>query len=183
MLNKKLLFLLFAIVVLGITSCKEKTYLGESYTNYADLTTILKDTWDQEEPLNYTKVTLNGTEKDSASVPQDKMPWAEINELFEKANFHKESLDKHYTINVMLDSANNTQTLFYETLEPEDFTQSLNIVSHAETNELNNIYIKTKSDGFQNAESINVLYIPQELIQIHKKGKAGNLVETYYFPM
>lgn len=182
MLNKKSLFLVLLICAIGFYSCKEKTYLGESYTNYPDLNKILQDSWDQDAPYNYMKVTFDGTTKDSIQVPQDKMPWAEINELFTKANFYAEKLDKHYTINVMLDSANNEQKLFYETLEPEDFTQSLNIVSNAETSELQNIYMKIKAEGYLDAKTINVLYIPKELIQIHKSGADGNLVETYNFP-
>lgn len=182
MLSKKCLLLLLLVCAFGFYSCKEKTYLGESFTNYPDLKKILQDTWDQEVPYNYMKITFADGKKDSLVVPQNEMPWNEINGLFENANFHSEKLDKHYTINVMLDSITESQTLFYETLEPEDFTQSLDIVSSAESSAVNSIYIKINANGYLDAKTIKVLYIPKELIQIHKSKADGSIVETYKFP-
>lgn len=183
MLNKRGVFLMVWIVSVGFFACQQKTYLGEVYTNYPDLNKILTDTWDQEVPYNYLKVTLSATKKDSVMLRSNEMPWEEINVLFQKANFHDEKLDKHYTIDVFVDdSISQTNTMFFESLEPEDFTQSLNIVSGIESSVLNNLYFTTGAAEFLNAKSVKVLYIPKELLQIQKDGAEGIVVDTYYFP-
>lgn len=186
MLSKNLYFGLIALVgVLMFSACGSKEYKGEDVTNYPDLENVMADNLDMTEPYIFTLVKLENGKKDSSEVSE--MPWEELKALFKKANIHKDELNNQYSINLMSDSATYSRTLFYKSLNPNNFMQSMSIVSDVVENSVTSVYFETVEKSVFSSEYIKLLFIPKQLIQIHKRSKQTlsdeqQVVDTYYWP-
>lgn len=181
MLSKNIIGALAVVIVLMLGSCAEEKYKGEDVTNYPSLSNLLVKNWDMEEPIDYWKVTLSASKKDSTLLKDTDMPWQKIKDIFKKADINKEELNHHYAIDIMQDSVMNSTTVYYKALAPNDFTKKIDIISGSEYNKLTSIYFETATED---GATSKVLFIKNKLIQIQERGSKNEdvKVETYHFP-
>ncbi len=178
-----------AIICISISACgKKKKYNGDSRVNYPDIELVLSDYLDMEAPLMYNKYVNDNGSKDSSKVPDNKMPWTDIKELFKEANIQDKSLDKKYLIDITHDTATHAMTLHYSAMDPSLYTQSISIISSDDDRSLRSLYIETSDPGWISSTHQRILFIPERTLQIQEQvkrlfSKEKTVITTYKFPI
>lgn len=179
----------FSLFIL-FTSCskKEKYYNGEGFANYPDLSLIWKENFEHFDrgPETYKQVVINNNKKDTTFVHPDNIDWNDWKGPFVLANIHKKELDKHYKIDMFTDTITNSMNVLYSSLNTQNPTNKISIVSNGMDNSISSIYVEYNDIGFFSSTSYKLLFVNGVSMQVQETikkpfTKLKKKIRTIYF--
>jgi len=184
------IFLLMMLVLITNVACKNKAayYNGESMANYPDLELIWKENFElfDRGPETYKLITIENNKKDTAFVHPDNIDWNEWKGPLLTTNIHKKEFDKQYKIDMFNDTLSNTMTILYTSLNVQNATNSVSIVSNSIDNSISSVFVNYVDAGFFSSTSYKLLYVNGVSIQVQETikkplSKLKKRIRTLYF--
>lgn len=184
------LFIGMILVLITGISCskKDKYYNGEGMKNYADLELIWKENFEHFDRgiETYKLVTIKNNKKDTSFVHPDNIDWNEWKNPLVVSNIHKKEFDKQYKIDLFTDTITNSMTLLFSSLNQQNPTNKISIVSNGMDNSISSIYVDYYDAGFFSSTSYKLLYINGVSIQVQESikkpfSKLKKQIRTLYF--
>jgi len=187
-LNK--IFLVIVVLLITSLACKHKAtyYNGESMANYPEMELIWKENFEHFDrgPETYKLVMIENNKKEATFVHPDHIDWNEWKGPLVTTNIHKKEFDKQYKIDMFSDTLSNTMTILYSSLNLQNPTNNLSIVSNAMDNSISSVFVNYVDAGFFSSTSYKLLYVNGVSIQVQETikkpfSKLKKRIRTLYF--
>jgi hypothetical protein len=183
---------LILCLALFLSACNTKDNIKApidvSKGTYFSIKDFTKDQWKTFHGKPYVLqqyITLNG-HTDSALLSALTMKWSLVFKTFFEADISDPKFLDHYDFSLFEEPTTQTRTFTYSAIEPNLFTQKLQITADIYSNKIRSIYIETNKETFWNKQTQKLLYSPVHVIQIQQYndpliGKKKDLVIRYKF--
>lgn len=159
------------VCALFLFSCnKEKTEKKEIEGTYFSIVDFAKDQWStyHGQPFPVIKrVYLNG-EVDSVYTNALEINWGAIFKIFFETDISDEKFLDKYRFSSFDESITMTRSYYYEAIEPDLYTRTLNIMANYYTDKISSIYIEAKKKTRLGTKDVKLFYVPLEIITIHE---------------
>ena len=184
------IFLVIVALLITTVACTHKAtyYNGESMANYPEMELIWKENFEHFDrgPETYKLVTIENNKKDTTFVHPDHIDWNDWKGPLVTTNIHKKEFDKQYKIDMFSDTLSNTMTILYSSLNLQNPTNNLSIVSNAMDNSISSVFVNYVDAGFFSSTSYKLLYINGVSIQVQETikkpfSKLEKRIRTLYF--
>ncbi len=165
---------LFLLLTLFVSACgTKKVYDGDSLMNYPDVAMIFKENVEpyQTAPYTFKLMTIENGKKDSGFLKAKDVDWDALKAPFLKANLHQRKLDKHYNINVFIDTIYNKMTLLLTAIDPKDITAKMSITAKTSDNKIMTLYAETRDAGFFATTEYKLLFVNKKTLQVQETKK------------
>ena len=166
-------FLLLALIATSGSGCsktEKKANIPVEGGTYFSIRQFAKDQLDAYwgQPFTLQRIeTVNG-ETDSAYISTYKMDWASVLKTFFESDISDPKYLGKYRFSMFDDDATDSRTYYYEAIEEDLFTRSLQIITNPYNDMIKSIYIETASNGRMGQRSQKLYYSPVKVIQIQE---------------
>jgi hypothetical protein len=164
---------LLAFTVLTVSACgkKEKEVnIPTDNGTYFSIRQFAKDQldayWGQPFTLQKTQ-TVNG-KTDSAYISTYNMDWASVLKTFFESDISDPKYLGKYRFSMFDDESTDSRNYYYEAIDKDLFTRSLQIITNPYNDMIKSIYIETSSNGRMGQRSQKLYYKPIKIIQIQE---------------
>lgn len=167
-------FIIFGASCSGKKEIKEDPEFANVQGTYFSIRQFIRDQWEMNKmlPVVFERVVVSDTGKDSSLVNGYNMGLGHIMEIFVNTDIGEKKYLGKYNFSESLDSASNTRTYFYEAIEPELYTQKLQIITGATSNQIKNVYIEAAESSGWTRTSLKLYYAPSKIIRIQESKKS-----------
>jgi hypothetical protein len=162
------------VITLLFFSCKKKSetqVVDTSRGTYFSIKGFIRDQWETFSGQPYLLnrfTTIDGKVVDSTLISGMKLEWSTLFKTFFETDISDPKFLEKYQFENFLEDATQTRTFSYTAINPELFTQKLQLTIDNYTGKIRNIYIETQKSSFWSKQSQKLLYTPVRVIQIQE---------------
>lgn len=161
---------LATIIFLGSCNKPEAGKENEVEGTYFSIIDFAKDQWATYHGQPYPvvkRVYLNG-EVDSVYTNAMDMDWGAIFKTFFETDISDKKYVGEYRFSQFDESKTMTRNYYYEAIEPDLYTRTLNIMANYYTDKISSIYIEAKKKTRLGTKNVKLFYVPMETISIQE---------------
>jgi hypothetical protein len=185
-----LIILLATLYACGSKGKKEAAALPPADPNelmYFSMTDFVKDQWEifKLQPYTFFKFVTKDGKTDSSMVSAYEMDLGEIMLAFVRTDIGRKEFLNKYNFSVVDEGASFTRTYYYEALEDDLYTRTLQVTTDPTNNRIKAVFVEAVDTKSSPRKSVKLYYAPHKVIQETTKSTMGSAKEVkteYRFP-